>query len=62
MTHLILRRLPLDVLDGIPPSGTESKTVMSYRKCNEQSEFTLEEEAMNLGTSRDVIDFTEDFR
>ena len=28
----------------------------------EQSYLTLEEEAMRLGISRDVIEFTEDFR
>ena len=51
-----------DVLDGIPLSGNESKSVMSYRNNIEQSHLTLEEEAMKLGISRDVIEFTEDFR
>ena len=51
-----------DVIDGIPPSGKESKRVMNYRKEIEQSNLILEEEAMKLGISRDVIEFTEDFR
>ena len=51
-----------DVLDGIPPAGNESKSVMSYRNNIEQSHLTLEEEAMKIGISRDVIEFTEDFR
>ena len=51
-----------DVIDGIPPSGNESKRVLNYRKEIEQSHLTLEEEAMKLGLSRDVIEFTEDFR
>ena len=51
-----------DVLDGIPPSGNESKEETNYRKNIEESYLTLEEEAMRLGISRDVIEFTEDFR
>ena len=51
-----------DVLDGIPSSGNESKEVTSYREAIEQNFLRLEEEAMNLGLSRDVIEFTEDFR
>tara|TARA_Y100001968_G_scaffold283053_1_gene281342 strand:- start:201 stop:389 length:189 start_codon:yes stop_codon:yes gene_type:complete len=51
-----------DVIDGIPPSGNESERVMSYRKEIEQNYLTLEEEAMKLGISRNVIEFTEDFR
>ena len=51
-----------DVLDGIPSSGNESKEAISYRKAIEQNNLSLEEEAMNLGLSRDVIEFTEDFR
>ena len=51
-----------DVIDGIPPSGNESKRMMNYRKDIEQSHLTLEEESMKLGISRDVIEFTEDFR
>ncbi|WP_269610742.1 hypothetical protein [Prochlorococcus marinus] len=51
-----------DVLDGIPPQGKESKAVMNYRKDIERSHLALEEEAMRLGLSRDVIEFTEDFR
>ena len=51
-----------DVLDCIPSSGNESKEVLSYRKAIEQSNLILEKEAMNLGISRDIIEFTEDFR
>ena len=51
-----------DVLDGIPPSGNESKRVMNYRKDIEQSHLTFEEETMRLGISRDFVEFTEDFR
>tara|TARA_Y100001968_G_scaffold119301_1_gene108695 strand:- start:513 stop:701 length:189 start_codon:yes stop_codon:yes gene_type:complete len=51
-----------DVLDGIPPSGNESKALMRYRKGIEQSHLAFEEEAMRLGISRDVNEFTEDFR
>ena len=51
-----------DFLDGIPPSGNESKAVMNCRKDIEQSHLTLEEEAMKLGISGEVIEFTEDFR
>ena len=54
--------LLFDVLDGIPPTGNESKAVMRYRKKIEQSHLNLEAEAMRLGISRDVIEFTEDFR
>ena len=51
------------MLDGIPPSRNESNAVIDYRKDIEQSHLTLEEEeAMRLGISRDVIEFTEDFR
>jgi len=61
--ELELRKsIVFDVIDGIPPSGNESKRVMNYRKEIEQSHLTLEEEAMKLGISRDVIEFTEDFR
>ena len=35
---------------------------MNYRNDIEQSHLTLEEEAMRLGISRDVVEFTEDFR
>ena len=51
-----------DVLDGIPPSGNESRAIMSYRKGLEQNHLTLEAEAMRLGIGRDVFEFTEDFR
>ena len=51
-----------DVLDGIPLSGNESKAIMSYREDIEQSHLTLREEAMRLGISRNIIEFTEDFR
>ena len=62
MESQLKKNILFDVLDGIPPSGNESKTVMSYRKDLEQSYLTLEEEAMKLGISRNVIEFTEDFR
>ena len=62
MDSHLRRSILFDVLDGIPPTGNESKAVMNYRKDIEQSHLTLEEEAMKLGISRDVIEFTEDFR
>ena len=62
MESKLRKSILFDVLDGIPPTGNESKAVMSYRKEIEQSHLTLEEEAMSLGISRDVIEFTEDFR
>ena len=62
MESELKKNILFDVLDGIPLSGNESKVVMSYRKDIEQSHLTLEEEAMRLGLSRDVIEFTEDFR
>ena len=62
MESQLSKSILFDVLDGIPPAGNESKAVMSYRKEIEQSYLTLEEEAMRLGISRDVIEFTEDFR
>ena len=62
MESQLRKSILFDVLDGIPPSGKESKAVMSYRKDIEQSYLTLKEEAIRLGISRDVIEFTEDFR
>ena len=62
MESQLRKSILFDVFDGIPPTGNESKAVMSYRKEIEQSHLTLEEEAMRLGISRDVIEFTEDFR
>ena len=65
MESQLRKSILFDVLDGIPPSGNESKAVLCYRKDIEQSQKTLEEEeeeAMRLGISRDVIEFTEDFR
>ena len=62
LKDLTFRSIFFDVIDGIPPSGNESKRVMNHRKDIEQSHLTLEEEAMKLGISRDVIEFTEDFR
>ena len=62
MESQLRKSILFDVLDGIPPTGNESKAVMSYRKEIEQSHLTLEEEAMRLGISRDVVEFTEDFR
>ena len=62
MESRLRKSILFDVLDGIPASGNESKAEMSYRKELEQSNLTLEEEAMRLGISRDVVEFTEDFR
>ena len=62
MESELRKSILFDVLDGIPPLGNESEAVISYRKYIEQSNLTLEEEAMNLGISRDVIEFTEYFR
>ena len=62
MESELRKSILFDVLDGIPHSGNESKAMMSYRKEIEQNNLTLEKEAMNLGISRDVIEFTEDFR
>tara|TARA_Y100001968_G_scaffold315937_1_gene343131 strand:- start:959 stop:1147 length:189 start_codon:yes stop_codon:yes gene_type:complete len=62
MKSQLKKNIIFDVLDGIPPSTNESKEVISYRKAIEKNNLTLEEEAMKLGISRDVIEFTEDFR
>ena len=62
MESQLKQSILFDVLNGIPPSGNEIKAVIDYRKDIEQSHLTLEEEAMRLGISRDVIEFTEDFR
>ena len=62
MESQLRKNIFFDVLDGIPPSGNESKAIMSYRKSIEESNLNLEEEAMNLGISRDIFEFTEDFR
>ena len=56
------KNILFDVLDGIPPSIDERKEVLTYRKLIEQNYLILEEEAMKLGISRDVYEFTEDFR
>ena len=62
MKSQLKKSILFDVLDGIPSSGNETKEVISYRKAIEQNNVILEEEAMNLGICRDVIEFTEDFR
>ena len=62
MESQLRKSIFFDVLDGIPPSGNESKEVMIYRHNIEQNSLMLEQEAMNLGISREVIEFTEDFR
>ena len=62
MDSQLKKNILFDVLDGIPPSGNESKAVMDYRKDIEQSHLTLEEEAMNLGINENICEFTEDFR
>ena len=56
------RNILFDVLDGIPPSKNERKEVLIYRELIEQNNLILEEEAMKLGISYDVNEFTEDFR
>ena len=56
------KNILFDVLDGIPPSTNERNEVLSYRKLIEQNNKILEEEALKLGLSRDVTEFTEDFR
>ena len=60
MESQLRKSILFDVIDGIPPSGNESKAVMNYRNDIEQSHLTLEEEAMRLWIIRDVIEFTED--
>tara|TARA_Y100001968_G_scaffold69299_1_gene60407 strand:- start:111 stop:299 length:189 start_codon:yes stop_codon:yes gene_type:complete len=62
MDSQLKKSILFDVLDGIPSSVNESKEVINYRKAIELNNLALEEEAMNLGISRDVIEFTEDFR
>tara|TARA_B100000214_G_scaffold242951_1_gene178052 strand:+ start:542 stop:730 length:189 start_codon:yes stop_codon:yes gene_type:complete len=62
MESQLRKSILFDVLDGIPPSENESKAVLSFRKDIEQSYLNLKEEAMRLGISSDVIEFTEDFR
>tara|TARA_Y100001968_G_scaffold310491_1_gene331493 strand:+ start:859 stop:1047 length:189 start_codon:yes stop_codon:yes gene_type:complete len=62
MESQLSKSILFDVLDGIPPSGNESKALMSYRKKIEQCHLTLEEEAMRLGISKNVIEFTDYFR
>tara|TARA_B100000214_G_C23756998_1_gene530447 strand:- start:50 stop:238 length:189 start_codon:yes stop_codon:yes gene_type:complete len=62
MESHLKKNILFDVLDGIPPSTNESKEVISYRNAIEQSNLILEEEAMKLGISKDIFEFTEDFR
>ena len=62
MQSKLKKKILFDVLDGIPSSGNESEEVIKYREAIEQNYLTLEEEALNLGISRDVMEFTEDFR
>ena len=62
MQSKLKRRILFDVLDGIPFLGNESKEMIIYRQAIEENILTLEKEAMKLGISRDVIEFTEDFR
>ena len=62
MESELKKSILFDVLDGIPPSINESIEVMSYRKALERYCLTLEVEAMERGISKDVIEFTEDFR
>ena len=62
MKSKLKERILFDVLDGIPSSDNDSEEVLTYRKAIEQDYLTLEQEAMNLGICKDVIEFTEDFR
>tara|TARA_Y100001968_G_C18773120_1_gene443136 strand:- start:110 stop:298 length:189 start_codon:yes stop_codon:yes gene_type:complete len=62
MESQLRKSILFDVLDGIPPSGNESNSVINYRNDVEQSLLTLKKEAMKLGIDCDVIEFTEDFR
>ena len=62
MKSKLKKRILFDVIDGIPSSGNESREVIKYREAIEKNYLTLEEEALNLGISRNVIEFTEDFR
>tara|TARA_Y100001968_G_C18787470_1_gene449615 strand:- start:325 stop:513 length:189 start_codon:yes stop_codon:yes gene_type:complete len=62
MQSKLKKRIFYDVLDGIPPSINETDEILIYRKNIENNNLALEEEALNLGISRNVIEFTEDFR
>ena len=62
MESKLKKSILFDVLDGIPPSKNESEEILNYRKLIEQNNLFLEEEAMELGISKDIIEFTEDFR
>ena len=62
MDYQLKKSIIYDVLDGIPSSANEKQEVISYRKAIEHNYLILEVEAMNLGMSKDVIEFTEDFR
>ena len=41
MESQLKKSILFDLLDGIPPSGNESKAVIDYRKDIEQSHLTL---------------------
>ena len=56
------KNIIFDVVDGVPYSTNERKDVLAYRKLIEQNNLILEEEALKLGISIDVNEFTEDFR
>ena len=62
MESKLKKSVLFDVLDGIPSSPNESEEILRYRRAIETSNLILEEEAMNLGISKDVMEFTEDFR
>ena len=62
MESELKKNILFDVIDGIPPSTNERKEVLTYRKLIEQNSLILEEEAMKLGISGYVNEFTEDFR
>ncbi len=62
MESKLRKSILYDVIDGIPPSSNETDEDLMYRKKIEENNLALEEEAMNLGISRNIIEFTEDFR
>ena len=62
MEFELKKNILFDVLDGIPASTNERKEVLAYRKLIDQNSFIFKEEAMKLGISIDVEEFTEDFR
>ena len=62
MEYKSRKQILLEVLDGIPPSINETDENLIFRKNIESNNLALEKEAMSLGMSRGIIEFTEDFR